>query len=90
MLDANEGVLYSIPILNSVSLGQLKAIIREAVQKKAACILMFHSIVEKGKVRDNWDYEVDKFQELCGFINELQENGELKVMTSMDIYNQLR
>lgn len=90
MLEANEGVLYSIPVLSSVSLGQLKAIIRKAVQKKAACILMFHSIVERGKVRDNWDYEIDKLQGLCGFINELQKKGDLKVMTSMDIYNQLR
>lgn len=90
MFDANEGVLYSIPVLSSITLGQLKAVIREAVRKKAACILMFHSIVEKGKVRDNWDYETDKFQELCSFLNELHEKDELKVMTSMDIYNRLK
>jgi len=90
MLDANEGVLYSIPVLSSVTLGQLKAVIREAVRKKAACILMFHSIVEKGKVRDNWDYETDKFQELCSFLNDSHEKDELKVMTSMDIYNRLK
>lgn len=89
MDEAPDGVLYSIPVLSSVTVNQLKAILSEAIKTKKACILMFHSIVEKGNARDNWEYEVDKFDALCRFLKDMQDEGLLRVATSMDIVQQL-
>lgn len=86
---APDGVLYSIPVLSSVTVNQLKAILSEAIKTKKDCILMFHSIVEKGNARDNWKYEVDKFNALCHFLKDKQDEGRLQVATSMDIVQQL-
>ena len=86
---APNGVLYSIPVLSSVTVNQLKAILSEAIKTKKTCILMFHSIVEKGNARDNWEYEVDKFDALCRFLKDKQDEGLLQVATSMDIVQQL-
>ena len=84
---APNGVLYSIPVLSSVTVNQLKAILYEAIKKKKACILMFHSIVEKGNAQDNWEYEVDKFDALCHFLKDKQDEGLLRVATTMEIVN---
>ena len=86
---APDGVLYSIPVLSSVTVNQLKAILSEAIKTKKACILMFHSIVEKGNARDNWEYEVDKFDALCHFLKDKQDEGLLRVATSLNIVQQL-
>lgn len=86
---APNGVLYSIPVLSSVTVNQLKAILYEAIKTKKACILMFHSIVEKGNARDNWEYEVDKFDALCHFLKDKQDEGLLRVETSLNIVQQL-
>ena len=86
---APDGVLYSIPVLSSVTINQLKAILSEAIKTKKACILMFHSIVEKGSARDNWEYETDKFDVLCRFLKDKQDEGLLQVETSLNIVQQL-
>lgn len=84
---APDGVLYSISVLSSVTVNQLKAIISEAIKTKKACILMFHSIVEKGNARDNWEYDMDKFDALCHFLKDKQDEGLLQVETTMEIVN---
>lgn len=88
MDEAPNGVLYSIPVLSSVTVNQLKAILYEAIKTKKACILMFHSIVEKGNARDNWEFEVDKFDALCHFLKDKQDEGLLRVETSLNIVQQ--
>lgn len=88
MDEAPVGVLYSIPVLSSVTVNQLKAILSEAIKTKKTCILMFHSIVEKGSARDNWEYEVDKFDALCRFLKDKQDEGLLQVKTSLNIVQQ--
>ena len=88
--EASDGVLYSIPVLSSVTVNQLKAILYEAIKTKKACILMFHSIVEKGSARDNWEYEVDKFEALCRFLKDKQDEGLLRVETSLNIVQQFK
>ena len=86
---APNGALYSIPVLSSVTVNQLKAIISKAIKAKKACILMFLSIVEKGCARDNWEYEVNKFDALCRFLKDKQDEGLLQVETSLNIVQQL-
>ena len=88
MDEAPDGVLYSIPVLSSVTVNQLKAILYKAIKTKKTCILMFHSIVEKGSAQDNWEYEVDKFDVLCRFLKDKQDEGLLRVETSLNIVQQ--
>ena len=51
---------------------------------------MLHSIVEDGKLRDNWDYERTKFTDLCEFLVRERDEQRLDVVTSMDIYQRLK
>ena len=85
---APNGVLYSIPVLSSVTVNQLKAILSKAIKTKKACILMFHSIVEKGNAQDNWEYEVNKFDALCRILKDKQDKGLLRVAKSLNIVQQ--
>lgn len=90
MSHVENGILYSIPVLSSIKVSELKAIINEAESTGKVCILMFHSIVEDEKLRDNWDYERTKFTDLCEFLVRERDEQRLDVVTSMDIYQRLK
>lgn len=91
LMDTVEnGIVYSVPVLSSISFAQLKSLISYAIKHKKACILMLHSIVEDGKVRDNWDYEKSKLESLCNYLSVIQQHGQLEVVTSQKVYELLR
>lgn len=81
-----EDILYSIPILSSITIGEIRAIIKQAIKVNKTCILMFHSIVENGLVRNTWDYKKSKFEAICQMLNKYQEKGLLKVTTAKQIH----
>lgn len=85
-----DGKLYSVPVLASISISELKALIDYSVKHRKACILMFHSIVPDGQVHDNWDYEEGPFSELCQYLKEEESRGTLQVCKSIDIWNALK
>lgn len=84
-----DGILYSIPVLSSIRISELKAVIKYAERYDSACILMFHSIAPKDKVHNNWDYEKGKFEELCKFLSSEQKEGKLIVRTTMELFEHL-
>lgn len=90
MDEHDDKFLYSIPVLSSITVKEIMAIINQAVMEKKACVLMLHSIVEKNAVCDPWDYEVDKFIKLLQELTMLQDKGLLRLTTSMDIFKNLR
>lgn len=90
MSNIEDDILYSIPVLSSITIAELKAIIKYAIKTKTACILMLHSIVPDGKVHDNWDYETTKFINLCEYIKEKEQEGKLEICTSMNIWKRLK
>jgi hypothetical protein len=90
MSHVEDGILYSIPVLSTIKVSELKALIKYAELSGKACILMFHSIVEDGKIRDNWDYELTKFIHLCKFLVEEREKQHLDIVTSMEIFQRLK
>lgn len=90
MNDCKDGIVYSVPVLSPIPVGSLKALIAYAEKRHLACVLMFHSIVEKGEVRDNWDYERDKFEELCAWLADRSAKGALEVATTWDVYQHLK
>ncbi len=83
--DNQEGYLYSVPVLSTVTVSQIDALLRYAIKHNRGCILMLHSIAEDGKVHDNWDYERSKFEELCRLLADYQDKGLLQVTTSAHI-----
>ncbi len=90
MDSVEDDVIYSIPVLSTISFSQLHSVIKKAISEKKACVLMFHGIVPKGGSRDNWEFEEDKFDALCHLLSEYQKRGFLKGATSMDIYHELK
>ncbi len=88
--NVDEGILYSVPVLSSISSAEIISLVNSAVRQGKSLILMFHSIVPDGMVRDNWDYEESKFRAICNKLVQLQNKGKLCVKTSMDIYNHYR
>lgn len=85
-----DGKLYSVPVLASITINELKALIDYSVKHRKACVLMFHSIVPDGQVHDNWDYEESIFSELCQYLKEGESRGTLQVCKSIDIWNALK
>ena len=90
MNNVEDDIIYSVPVLSSVTVSQLKSLIDAAIEKKKVCVLMFHSIVEDGNSHDNWDYEKGKFEDLCKYLFALQEKGKLEVVTSLKAYQLLK
>lgn len=89
MNDVQDGLIYSIPVLSSITTNELKAVIKKAIKTKQAIVLMFHSIVPDGAIHDNWDYEEGKFDTFCQFLKQEEKEGKLKVCTSMEVWKQL-
>ena len=85
-----DDLIYSVPVLSSISISQLRSLIKGAIRRKKICVLMFHSIVEDGDIRDHWDYERSKFEELCRYLAEAQQKGLLEVVTSKKAYQLLK
>lgn len=85
-----DDILYSIPVLSCISVGELKAVINYAVKKRQACVLMLHSIVADDSITDNWDYPASQFDKLCSFLANMQQQDKLQVLTSNDVYHRLK
>ena len=85
----NNDIIYSVPILSSITISELDALIKNAINEKKALVMMFHSIVDD-KMRDNWDFPKDRFEQLCKLIATYQKLGKLEVSTTMKIYNELK
>jgi len=90
MSDARNGLIYSVPVLAPISVAELKALICKAAKQKKACVLMFHSIIDTKEVRDNWDYPTQKFEQICGFLDEMRRKNLINVVTSMTLYDAIK
>lgn len=88
--EIKDNLLYSVPILASTTICEIKALIHKAIKEKKACVLMWHSIVPSDEIIDNFDYDVRKFEELCRWLKDMHEQGGLTLCKMMDLYNQLR
>lgn len=84
-----NGLIYSIPVLSTITLRELESVICYAEKHSLACTLMFHSIVDDGCEHDNWDFAKSKFEGLCSFLSNEQSNGKLRVCTTMNLFKQL-
>lgn len=83
--EIKDGIIYSIPILSSVTPKQIDAIIRKAIEEKKACVFMFHSIVAVESMRNTWDYSCENFEHICQILFKYRKMGVLDVKTVMDL-----
>lgn len=85
LLEMNTSFFYSIPITKKTTLKQLIDLLKYFSNKNKDCILMFHSILQKGEelYNDNWSWDYDDFRELCLFLNN---NDSIEVVTNYDLY----
>ncbi len=86
----DDDVVYSVPVLSSTTVSELRALIKLSIKKKKACLFMFHSVVSKNEIRDNWDYDVNKFESLLECLQRESMNGNCRVLKTKDIYNILK
>lgn len=84
--DADDFVLYSVPVLNSTSVEELKHLLDLAIRKDKSVIFMFHSIQKKGEAydHDTWTWEYDKLYGFCQHIRKLHAAGMIQNRTCMN------
>ena len=80
-------IAVSVPIMHKVTMEQVKSIIVYAKQQNKDCILMFHSILPKGEdfYEDTWSWDAVKFDELCSWLKEMQDNHVFDVVKTYEI-----
>ena len=83
-------VLYSVPVVSTITVKEIKALINRAAKEKKALILMMHSIVPDRQIRDLCDFEESKFREICKYLKEMEDAGVLENATSMQIHERLK
>ncbi len=73
----------SVPIMSDTTLREVEAIIDLAVRRNKVCVLMFHSILNKGEIGDQdlWTWDWNKFEHLVQYLKARQDRSELSVMT---------
>lgn len=82
---AEQGfLLYSIPVLNKATLKQVKYLLWKAIRSQKNCVLMFHTISDRGGLyrNDTWSWDKDKFAGLCKWLHCQEEAGHLSVVTT--------
>lgn len=86
LMDSIEDrVLYSIPVMKTITLNEVKSILEYAIDHKKIIIFMFHSILDDVSSEDNWTWSSQKFKDLCLYISEKKESGKVEVKTSREI-----
>lgn len=74
-----DRVIYSVPIVNDITWQQVVCLVKEAVRRKEALVLMFHSIDESS---DSWSWSNEKFIKLCDYLSNLQREGLVELCTT--------
>ncbi len=82
--------LTSYAVRNEMPVEDLKELAMEAVGNKDCLIYLFHSVLKPGEknYENDWSYDFDKFEELVDYILQLQKEGKVEIMTTMDYVEQ--
>ena len=90
MLDTHDTkMLYSVPVLKTTTPQEIRRMVTASKTSGKAVILMFHSICEGTRNDDNWTWEQQRFINICRFIDEEREKGNIDILTA-DSYTHLR
>ena len=85
----NIFALTSYAVRNEITVQTLKEAADEAIQNNHCLIYLFHSVLKPGQSNygNDWSYDFDKFNELVEYILQLQKEGKVEIMTTMDYVN---
>lgn len=89
MTEADGQIVYSIPVMRDTSVKEVMAAVNDAVRRRGAVVLMLHSIEEDVSNEDNWTWKRSKLEELCDELTQLQHEGKLFMLTTIDQYHLL-
>ena len=90
MTEADGQLVYSVPVMRDATVKEVMAIVRSAVRRRGALVLMLHSICESTEHEDNWSWRRDKLVRLCESLSELELQGKLHLCPTVVQYEQLR
>ncbi|MBR5517796.1 MAG: hypothetical protein IKV86_02080, partial [Clostridia bacterium] len=78
--------LTSFPVMFEKSVEELKNMTDIAVDNKCNIIFLFHSVLKEGEENYNntWSYDFDKFNFWLDYVLDLQSQGKLEIMTTME------
>lgn len=81
-------IVYSIPVNRAISLDQVVYVVERAVKKNKDCVFMFHSILRNDQpfFSDAWTWSTDKFEGLCKYLRQRQNEGVLSVARLIDSF----
>ena len=79
-------VLTSFPVMFEKPVEELKNMTDIAVDNKCNIIFLFHSVLKEGEENYNntWSYDFDKFNLWLDYVLDLQSQGKLEIMTTID------
>ena len=80
--DFDKYRLASIPVKRTDDIKSIKYLIDKYKSKRVWIILMFHSIVPNVS-KDNWDWSIDKFDQLCLYLTKL--NKDIDVLPIIEV-----
>ena len=84
--DENVVALTSFPVSFHTTIEEMKHLADVAVENKYCLIYLMHSVFKKDDANygNEWSYDYDKFAELVSYLKELEHDGKIDIMTTMD------
>ena len=90
MTKADGQILYSVPVMRDATVGQVLSVVRDAIRRRGAVVLMLHSILDENSGKDNWTWERGRLETLCRELKRLEQEGKLSICKTIDQYHMLQ
>lgn len=90
MTAADGQILYSAPVMRDATVGQVLSVVKDAIRRRGAVVLMLHSVLDKDSGKDNWTWDREKLETLCRELKRLEQEGTLSLCKTIDQYHILQ
>lgn len=90
MCGAEGQIIYSVPVMKGTTAGEVMALVRSAVKRRGAVVLLLHSIRESTAGEDNWSWKRRKLLCLCKRLSALEQQGMLCMCTTARLHDLLQ
>lgn len=80
--DEERFALTAVPVMQDITLHQIKTLIRFAEKKGKNCILLLHGILPEDHpgYNDPWVWSAEKFSGLLGFLDKERNEGRVQLL----------
>lgn len=90
MTQPDGQIVYSVPVMRDATVSQVMAVVKSAVRRRGALVLMLHSIADDALGDDNWTWGRTKLEALCRELLLLEREGKLYICNTATQYQLLR